>query len=218
MNESSPPFFSAQAPGSFPGRPEPPSHQHYDAASIALHWASAILIALDWLIAKGRFLAPPGGPRTALISTHILVGLTIGVMLLARLAWRAGPGRRLEAEPGLVGVTAKAAHVGLYALIAATVLAGLAAVAAHGLHLFGAALTPRFDFWPRGPLFLLGRLHGKLSDLLGLLAAGHAMAALAHHVVLRDGVLLRMAPFLPRWLRPSGPPLRLAAVPRRLRG
>lgn len=168
----------------------------YDGLSMALHWASAGLILLNWLLGEFRTLAPHGSPRTAVISTHILVGLAITVMLLARLAWRAGPGRRFAAEPGLRGWAAKAAHAGLYGLIAVTVLAGMSHVGAHGLHLFGAALTAGFDSGPHGPLHLLGELHGTLANLLVLLAAAHALAALAHHVVLGDEILLRMAPIL----------------------
>lgn len=169
----------------------------YDGLSIALHWASAGLILLNWLLGEFRFLAAQGSPRTAVLSTHILIGLAIAAMLPARLAWRAGPGRRLRAEPGLMGWTVKAAHAGLYLLIAVAVLAGMSHVAAHGLHLFGTVLTPGLDLAQHGLLQKFGRLHGTLADLLVLLAATHALAALAHHIVLGDEVLLRMAPFLP---------------------
>ncbi len=177
--------------------------EHYDRTSILLHWASALLIGLNWLLGQTRFFFPAGDPRVAVLSTHMLIGLSVGVMLLARLAWRAGPGRRLDAEPGFAGLLGKAMHVTLYVVIGATVLAGASGALSHGFHLFGASLLPRLDFWPRGPLALLGHLHGKLADLLVVLAGLHALAALAHHVVLGDGILLRMAPFLPEGLRPA---------------
>jgi cytochrome b561 len=198
-------------------RPGAAAQERYDNASILLHWGSAILIGLNWLIGQGRSLAPPGEPRSAMLSTHILIGLTIGVLLMARLAWRAGPGRRVGNEPSLAGLLAKAVHATLYGLIAVTVLAGAAGVLAHGPHLFGAAVLPRFDLWPHGPLYMVGRLHNKLADILIVLAGLHALAALGHHVVLRDGVLMRMVPFLPKRLRPSRPTARRAETAKRMR-
>jgi cytochrome b561 len=177
-----------------------PEAAHYDRTSIAFHWASAGLIGLNWLLGQTRSFFPAGDPRVAVLSTHMLIGLSIAAMLLARLAWRAGPGRRLAAVPGLLGLAARAMHVTLYLMIGATVLAGASAGLSHGFHLYGASLLPRLRLWP---LPLLGHLHGKLADLLVLLAGLHALAALGHHVVLGDGVLLRMAPFLPEALRPT---------------
>ncbi|HUA78713.1 MAG TPA: cytochrome b/b6 domain-containing protein [Acetobacteraceae bacterium] len=176
--------------------------EHYDRASIALHWASAILIGINWMLGQGFSFIPRGSPRTDVVSTHMLIGLSVGLMLLARLAWRAGPGRRLAAEPGLLGLAAKTLHGTLYAVIGATVLAGLSAALSHGFHLYGASILPRLDFWPRGPLFQLSHWHGKLADLLIILAGLHALAALWHHAIQGDAILLRMAPFLPSGLRP----------------
>jgi cytochrome b561 len=177
--------------------------EHYDRTTILLHWASALLIGLNWLLGQTRSFFPAGDPRVAVLSTHMLIGLSVGVMLLARLTWRAGPGKRLAAEPGLIGLAATVMHRTIYAVIGITVCAGASAALAHGFHLYGASLLPRVDFWPHGPLFLLGHLHGKLADLLVVLAGFHALVALAHHVVLGDGILLRMAPFLPAGLRPA---------------
>ena len=171
--------------------------RRYDTISIGLHWLMAAVILLDWLIGQGRNFVPGAGARADAISLHMLIGITIGILLLARIAWRARAGRRFGYEPGLLGLAARAAHMGLYILITATVLAGLAAAAMYKVHLFGVALPA---LAPHGPLFLLASLHSVLADLLGLLAAAHALAALTHHFVMDDEVLLRMAPFLPSWL------------------
>ena len=40
----------------------------------------------------------------------------------------------------------------------------------------------------------LGRAHGLIAYILAALVAGHAGAALKHHFVARDDILLRMAP------------------------
>jgi cytochrome b561 len=179
--------------------------EHYDRASIVLHWASALLILINWLLGQEFWLFARGAPRAAALSTHTLIGLTIALLLLTRLVWRAGPGRRLAGEPGFLGVAAKAMHATLYALIGLVVLAGASRSFGHGYHFYGTLLVSPIAFLTHGPFGLLARLHVKLADLLIVLAALHALAALAHHVVLGDRILLRMAPFLPSGLRRARP-------------
>jgi len=188
---------SPQAPSAEPAWQD----AHYDRASIFFHWATAVLIGINWLLGQGFFLFPRGTSLGAAVTTHTLIGLTIGAMLLARLTWRLGPGKRLAAEPGLLGAAAKAVHGALYGLIAITVLAGAARSFGHGYHFYGTLLVGPIAFLTHGLLGLLGKLHTKLADLLIILAGLHALAAIAHHVLLGDFILLRMAPFLPASLR-----------------
>lgn len=179
-----------------------PSHPErvyrYDLTSVALHWLMAVLILLDWLIGQGRGFATPGAARAGVLSWHMLLGIAIGVILVARIAWRASAGRHFAYVPGPLGRAAAAAHVGLYVLMALTVLAGLAAAIIRGTPIFGLVLP---ELVPQVVLYPLAELHSLFADLLGLLAAVHALAAVGHHFVLRDRVLVRMAPFLPTWLR-----------------
>jgi cytochrome b561 len=177
--------------------------EHYDPASIFLHWAMAVLIGLNWLLGQTRPFFPAGSPRASVLSTHMLIGMSIGVLLLARIVWRAGPGRRLPAERGVLGLVGKAMHLVLYAAIGVTVLAGLCHALVHGIRLYGTMVVPPLALVTHGPLARLGHLHGTFADLVVVLAGLHALAALAHHFVLGDGILLRMAPFLPRWLSPA---------------
>jgi len=192
MTEIRPAIPSAHV--SILSRPDP----RYDSTSIVLHWLMAVLILLDWLIGQGRHLAPPGAARGLVLSGHMLFGIAIGAILVARIAWRASVGRRFAPEPGPLGGAAVAAHIGLYVLMAATVLAGLATAMIHAKPIFGLVLPP---LAPRAVLHPLAELHSVFANLLGLLAAVHALAAIGHHVVLRDRVLVRMAPFLPARLR-----------------
>ena len=173
-------------------------HHRYDSMSITLHWLMAIMILLDWLIGQGRDFAAPGAARAGVLSWHMLFGIAIGAILVARVAWRVSAGRRFAAEPGPLRQAAIAGHIGLYALMAATVLAGLAAAMIRGTPIFGFVLP---ELAPRAVFYPLAELHSAFANLLGLLAAVHAVAALGHHFVLRDRVLVRMAPFLPSWLR-----------------
>lgn len=174
-----------------------PRH-NYDSMSIMLHWLMAVLILLDWLIGQGRGFAPSGAPRAGVLSWHMLFGIAIGVILVARVIWRASAGRHFTFEPGPLGRAAITAHIGLYVLMATTVLAGLAAAMTRGTPIFGLVLPA---FASRAILHPLAELHSVFANLLGLLAAVHALAAIGHHFILRDRVLVRMAPFLPSWLR-----------------
>ncbi len=100
--------------------------RQYDARTIALHWATAALIAAQWGIAHVIDLFPPGSLRVATRSTHIVLGVTLAAGLVARLAWRATEGRRLRAaDRGPLHAVAKATHWGLYALLAAVLTLGV---------------------------------------------------------------------------------------------
>ncbi|HUZ63704.1 MAG TPA: cytochrome b/b6 domain-containing protein [Acetobacteraceae bacterium] len=169
--------------------------KRYDGVTVALHWISAGLIALLWVIGQTRFFWPAGQPRSAVLSVHILFGLTLLVMLLARVAWRATSGRHLPAiGHRLSALGARLAHLALYGLIGLTLLAGLSGVMARGLHLFGLALLPPLTLLPAGLMKTFGHLHGNFANILVALAVLHGLAALFHRMVLRDGTLERMLP------------------------
>ena len=102
--------------------------ERYGAVAIALHWA--IGIALLAQIAFGFLLddlAPRGTPaRTGVINLHKSTGIVLGVLILARLAWR------LQHRPppwpaGFTGLRPRLATLGhraLYACMVAVPLAG----------------------------------------------------------------------------------------------
>lgn len=170
----------------------------YDLPTVVLHWLMAVLILLDWVIGQGRGFAAPGGARAGVLSWHMLLGIAIGVILVARIVWRLSAGEHFAYAKGPLGRVAIAAHVALYVLMAVTVLAGFATAMVRSTPIFGLTLP---ELAPRATLDLFGGFHGVFANLLGLLAAVHAVAAIGHHFVLRDRVLVRMAPFLPAWLR-----------------
>src|SRR5207248_6890231 len=71
------------------------------------------------------------------------LGVTLGVVILLRMAWRASSGRRLPlAAPGFIGYGAKIVHYGLYLLIVATVALGIANVWVRGDSIFGLLTVP----------------------------------------------------------------------------
>ena len=169
--------------------------QKYDTRTIALHWATAGLIATQWGIAQVIDLFPSGMPRVTVRSTHILLGVVLMGVLLARVAWRATEGRRLPAaDRGALHVVAKATHWTMYSLLAAVLALGVATTWARGDNIFGLFRLPKLN--PANPDLgeQLLNIHGTLVTMLLALAAVHAGAALSHHYLWRDGVLRRMLP------------------------
>jgi cytochrome b561 len=167
----------------------------YDRTSIRLHWATALLVILLWVIAQLIDDFPRGQARIAARSVHITLGVVLLVVLLARLRWRSGSGRRLPlAPPGWVGYLAKTVHYLLYALLAAVLLLGITNVWVRGDSYFGLFAVPKLDPGNKGLKETVEDLHEILANTLLILAGVHAVAALVHHFVLRDGVLRRMFP------------------------
>jgi cytochrome b561 len=168
----------------------------YDFATIALHWLTAALVVLLWCIGQGVGFLPHRSPlRATAWSLHILLGVTLAMVLLARIAWRSGPGARLPAAgSGWLGRLATATHYGLYALLVATVVLGVINAWVRGSTVFGLFTFPHAVPGEAALRHTIFELHADLADLTVIVAGLHAAAALAHHYVLRDSVLRRMLP------------------------
>ena len=164
---------------------------HYDRTTIFLHWAVVILVALLWGIAQIIDLFPRGPLRVDARSLHITLGLALAGVMVVRIVWRNGIGRVLPpASQGMMQTAARAIHHALYALVCGEVLLGMTFAWVRGDSIFGWFRLPGYP-----PLKeIIGDLHAIGANLILITAAAHAAAALLHHFVLRDGVLLRMVP------------------------
>ena len=168
---------------------------NYDGISIFLHWLTAALVGTLWTLGQCFSYFAQGAPRNAALSIHILLGITLGAVLLVRIAWRSSAGRRLPAaDSGRAGRLAHSAHHGLYVLLVVTVALGLSRVWLHGNQVFEWFGFARPAFSTRALTRTVGGLHGDFADVVVILAGLHAAAALAHHYLLRDSVLQRMLP------------------------
>ena len=171
----------------------------YDATTIALHWIVAVLIAVQWAIGQTIDDMPKGAIKLDYIGLHLTIGVLIGAALLFRLAWRAGPGRRLPPANGAaLHVLAKTTHWGLYVLIGATVGLGITFALAWGVPVYTVARIHGLAAGNRTLARSLLHWHGRLADALLILAGLHACAALFHHYVLGDRLIRRMVPALVR--------------------
>lgn len=171
--------------------------ERYDRVSIVLHWAVAIgILALAGLelfrheFPKGSFI------REGLKPIHQPAGTVLLMLILARIGWSFTFQRKPASEGGFAGLASKLVHVALYGLMVAIPAVGLASVLGAGKTVdFGAfalsaPLQPLIGAYAKG----LRSLHEDLAmAMLGLVLL-HAVAALAHHYLLGDGVLRRMLP------------------------
>ncbi|MDE2080691.1 MAG: cytochrome b [Burkholderiales bacterium] len=138
--------------------------------------------------------------RLKLFNWHKWAGITILALSLLRLLWRLThrPPPELPA-PHWQQQAARATHGLMYALCFAVPLAGWGYSSAAGFPvvLFGVLPLPDFVAPDRALAATLKSLHGTLAWTLAVVVLLHVAAAFKHHLVDRDGLLLRMRPGRP---------------------
>ena len=193
----------------------PEGHTRYTAVAIVLHWVMALGIAalatMGLVMVHGK-LDPLR--QFQLYQLHKSIGITILLTVVFRLGWRLAfrppplPGSMPPAERA----AAAGSHLFLYALLFALPFTGWALVSSSVFNiptvLYGA--IP----WPDLPVFstlhdkapveaVLKIVHAYGAYTLIALVAIHTSAALRHHFIIKDDVLRRMLPVLPRRPKPS---------------
>ena len=169
----------------------------YDGVAIALHWATALLVivqfgsAMTWdYFSKAT--------RQSMESVHISLGVLLTAVIVARLVWRLMPGHQVSsAGAGWDRLASKGVHYLLYVLLVAQAGFGFGFrwAQGHSVEFFGLFGIPG----PYGELARplrrqLHELHEWVGWAIVIIAALHAAAALYHHYVLKDRVLKRMLP------------------------
>jgi cytochrome b561 len=168
--------------------------ESYGTGAVAFHWTMFLLVVVvgvlgllhdDW----------PKQTQAFWINIHVMLGLLLWLTLIARFWWRSR-----HAPPPLppeVGNLSRRlsgpVHLTLYALMFITPIVGVVTFIWHGrvfdfglFHLDLGVRSNKAVFRPTEDL------HGYLAYAIFALAGIHAVAALWHHFVLRDGVLGRM--------------------------
>lgn len=182
----------------------------YNAVAMSLHWLIAALIVTNILIAW-YFNTLNGPTKIPPLQLHKSIGITVLILSAARLAWRfISPPPPLPAS--VTGWQRAAAHVTyvlFYVIMLGLPLSGWAMVSASALirvypiTLYGLIPWPTIEPLAQLPhdqmksvhkAFLL--THGLLGKLTYGLIVLHVAAALRHLILLRDGVVARMVPFL----------------------
>jgi len=169
------------------------------STAVFLHWLVVLLIAAGAALAFYMTDLPFSPLKLKYYSWHKWIGVSIFIVLFARLAWRLR-----HAPPPLPADTPdwqlRAAHLAhglLYVLVFLIPLSGWLYSSAAGVQTVYFGLLPLPDLLARDKALAetLKALHGILNYTLFALVALHAGAALKHHFIDRDGVLARMLPF-----------------------
>jgi cytochrome b561 len=176
-----------------------PSRARYGGVAQAFHWITAVVVL-------AAFLYGPGGSEERVYSAardfdrqlHETLGLCVFVLVAMRLAWRAIDARPdPPAVPRWMGLASKVVQALLYALLVAlpvTAISG-AWLEGHPLTLLGGLQIAPLIAKSHDAGASIARLHTWLGDTIMWLAGLHALAALYHHLVMKDGVLVSMLPF-----------------------
>ena len=169
----------------------------YHPAQRALHWLMAAVIVVAWVLGM-RSGTLEGPARGEAIGLHIAVASS--VLLLVPLRALVRLARGAPALPAAMGSTARlathASHVGLYVLMLALPMCGSLAVNSAGrpVSLMGFIHLPSLMAKNQALHERIETLHVALAWVLAALVVLHVLAALKHHFIDRDEVLVRMLP------------------------
>ncbi|MGI9326129.1 MAG: cytochrome b/b6 domain-containing protein [Pseudomonadales bacterium] len=172
-----------------------------DHTSVAklLHWAVAALVIGQFVLAQMAEAAAESERLQAqllLLANHKSVGMSILILAIVRLLWRAGhpPPALPETMPRWQQRSATFAHWLLYALIFALPLSGwmLSSASAYSVSWFGLWQWPDLVSADPDLKEQLVNLHHLLAELLFIVALLHILAAFKHQFLDHDGVLTRM--------------------------
>lgn len=174
------------------------SASRYDAVTITLHWLTAALVLILFGTAMAWTYLPRDWGLRWLEGVHVSLGIGLAAVVVVRVLWRVIAGRQLEDPSGnrAVVLASKLAHFGLYGLLIAQVVLGFGIewVGGHGLGFFGLFELPSPFSGDREMAHQLQEIHNLVAWAIMAVVAVHALAALAHHYVLKDTVLRRMLP------------------------
>ena len=171
----------------------------YGAVAKLLHWGILALIITQYLLAEAAEELEDGPDKFATIANHKSVGMLILLLMLARIGWKLAnrglPQPVPMARPQQIA--AAAGHGILYLLLLILPLSGWMMSSAAG---YPTALFGLFEF----PMLLgenhdlheaLEEVHETLFNAVVIVAVLHALAAVFHHVWMKDDTLRRMLPF-----------------------
>jgi cytochrome b561 len=175
------------------------SPSRYTTVAIVLHWFLAAAILLGFLVGLQESDAPVSPARLRWINYHKWIGITILGLSVLRLLWRFSHRPPLPPE-SMQPWQRKASdwvYRALYVFFFIVPIAGWAYSCADGFHVVYLGLIPLPDLAPKNKALadVLIRVHATLAWTLATLVGLHVAAALKHHFIDKDGLLLRM------WLR-----------------
>ena len=176
-------------------------NSRYGAVAQSFHWIMAVLVLI-------AFIYGPGGSEQRVYSAardadrqlHETLGIAVFALVILRVIWR-----MIDTRPDppaiarWMDVASKVVQGLLYLLMFALPITAIAGawLEGHPLTLLGGVQVAPWIARNHDLGATIAKIHTWLGDAIMWLAGLHALAALFHHFVLHDPVLVAM---LPRWL------------------
>ena len=176
------------------------ANRSYTNVAIALHWVIATVIVCNFVLGLYMRDLPLSPAKLRLYSYHKWIGVTIFLLVLFRLAWRLS--HHAPALPTTIPLwqrrAAVTSHVMLYVLTLIVPLSGWLLSSAAGVQVVYLGVLPIPDLIGKDKALAdqLKLAHEWLNYLMFVVVVLHVAAALKHHFIDRDEVLMRMLPWV----------------------
>jgi cytochrome b561 len=173
----------------------------HGAVTQSLHWLTVVAVGAAYVFSVGgpeaRVYSDAGA---ASLQLHEALGMLVFALVGVRLLWRLVD--RAPKEPPMpiwMEWASKATHWALYGMVVAIPLTAIigAWYEAHPVTLLGVGTIGPWLAESHNLGLTITDLHRTLGSFIVWVAGIHAAAALFHHFIMRDNVLVSM---LPAWL------------------
>jgi len=175
------------------------SSNSWGPVAVGLHWLLAILIIGQFVLGAVAADMPVSPVKFDLFVWHKSLGVTILLLVILRLIWRlTNPVPRLPT--GVPARERRLAHTSHYLLYGFTIIVPLSGwivsdTSRIPFRIYWSIPTPDLMPASREVSELAANVHGFLVVLMIVIIAVHVLAALRHHFVTHNDVLLRMLPW-----------------------
>ena len=177
----------------------------FTITAVVIHWLAAALIFGGFALGLYMSGLPLSPTMLKLYSYHKWIGVTVLLLSVARIVWRlrhAAPPLP-ESIPAWQRKAANGLHHLFYLLFFAVPITGWVMSSAKGFQTVYFGVLPIPDLVGKDKALgeLLAEVHKVMSWVLMALVVIHVAAALKHHFVSRNDVLIGMAPWLAKGAR-----------------
>ena len=167
----------------------------YGLIARILHWLIFLLVAGMLIGGFSLSYLPSNGIKSFAISIHKSTGVIILLLMIVRLLWRYyNPQPRDLGESLVLNYAAHVLHIVLYILLFLQPLVGILMSQSYGypVSVFGLFELPRIIWESQLLANFFNRVHTVIGVLLTVSIIIHAAAALKHHYIDRNRILIRM--------------------------
>ena len=182
----------------------------YNGVAMTLHWIIAALIITNILLAW-YFNTLNGAAKIPPVQLHKSIGITVLLLSLLRLFWRfvRPPPALPSSVTGWERIAAGTVYLLFYVIMIGMPMTGWALssasplIAVYPIKLYGVIPWPAIGYLTKLPHDEMKAAHSAFVNLHGLgaklayaMIVLHVLAATRHWLILRDGVVGRMIPFM----------------------